>query len=44
MNGRVINMGEVVRIEYELVWLRDRGRQYLYLTQCKVDVNGSVTV
>lgn len=34
-------MGEVVRIEYELVWLRDRGLQYLYLTQCKVYENGS---
>lgn len=34
-------MGEVFRIEYELVWLRDRACQYLYLTQCKVNVNGS---
>ena len=34
-------MGEVVRIEYELVWLFDGFEQYLYLTQCKVDAKGS---
>lgn len=34
-------MGEVVRIEYELVWVSDDDDQYLYLTQCKVDAKGS---